>query len=165
MNSDIRVCASGDLWVGGSVGSLETAVHEVFTSARDHIFITCYSITGGANALFDALRGALDRGVLTRLAINKITGQSADAVGQLRALGQSYPHFELWNFVSANGADLHAKVVCADECMAVIGSSNLSFRGLVSNYELGVVVRGEPARIVSDRLRALFSSRSVQRFR
>jgi cardiolipin synthase len=66
--------------------------------------------------------------------------------------------------VPADGGDLHAKVICADERIAVIGSSNLSFRGLVSNYELGVVVRGEPARIIGDKLRTMFSSRSVERF-
>src|SRR5690242_8420977 len=111
MNGDIQVCASGELWVGGSVGSLETAIYEVFTSATNNILITCYSITAGANALLDALRGALERGVLIRIAVNNINGQSPTAVTQLRTLARSYPHLELWNFVPADGGDLHAKVI------------------------------------------------------
>src|SRR5690348_4938669 len=114
MSSEIRVCASGDLWVAGAIGSLETALYQTFATAEDHILITCYSITPGAGALLNALRSALDRGVLTRIVVNKINSQEADAISFLSQLAASYPHFEIWNFISAaNDRDLHAKVACA----------------------------------------------------
>src|SRR5262249_43686465 len=115
----------------------------------------------------DDLRAALERGILTQMIVNRIEQQDNRSVTLLRILADQYQHFELWNFggQSEGGPDLHAKAVCADSRLAVVGSSNLSFRGLVANFELGVVVHGDAARTLSDRMRLLLSSRLVQRFR
>jgi cardiolipin synthase len=163
MSSEIRICASGDLWVGGGIGSLETALHQLLMSAEDKVLIACYSVTPGANALLSELSGVLERGVLVRMIVNRFEKQNTDARVQLRGLSTKFRHFELWDFTGPTGTDLHAKVLCADGRQAVIGSSNLSFRGLVSNYELGVKISGETARAIEERVLAIFSSRHASR--
>jgi len=60
----------------------------------------------------------------------------------LRHLGRSYPHLRLYQFAAGNEGDLHAKVIVIDRRLALVGSSNLSRRGLLTNHELALVVEG-----------------------
>lgn len=48
----------------------------------------------------------------------------------------------IYNFTSDEQIDLHAKLVVIDRQKAIVGSSNLSRRGLLTNYELALVVEG-----------------------
>ena len=163
MTTAIRVCASGELWVGGGVGSLQTALHEAVQSATDEIVISCFSVTSGAQPLVTELHAALRRGILVRMIVNRLAQQAPSAVSELKRLATEYPHFELWDFVGEEGSDLHAKVLCVDRQLAVLGSSNLSFRGLVTSYELGVVVTGPPAQTIAERIGTLLSTPLVTR--
>jgi phosphatidylserine/phosphatidylglycerophosphate/cardiolipin synthase-like enzyme len=56
------------------------------------------------------------------------------------------------------GEGLHAKVLVADRSAALVGSSNLTFHGLVSSHELAVLVRGPLAGEIADRIDMLARS-------
>lgn len=163
MSTAVRVCASGELWVGSGVGSLQTALHEAIHLARDEIIISCFSVTSGADAIIAELQAALERGVLVRMIVNHLEEQASAAALELKRMAQIYPHFELWNFRGQEGSDLHAKVLCVDRRVAVVGSSNLSFRGLVASYELGIVLTGTAAETIAERVGSLLSTQLVTR--
>lgn len=74
-----------------------------------------------------------------------------------------YPHFFLYDFSSEGWSDLHAKVIVADRSKAVVGSSNLSRRGMLTNYELAVLVEGNAAVTVAKAVDRLFDSENVNR--
>jgi len=55
-------------------------------------------------------------------------------------------------------ADLHAKVIVVDRKKALVGSANLSLRGLMNNHELGVVVEGPVAAEIARAIDMLMAS-------
>ena len=50
-------------------------------------------------------------------------------------------HNLLCDFNDPNGWDLHAKVLIQDRRTAVIGSANISWRGMEKNIEISVLIR------------------------
>ena len=61
-------------------------------------------------------------------------------------MNKEFSNLEVYDFDSGSDqVDLHAKIIGVDNNKVVIGSSNLSKRGHVSNYEMGVVLEGEAA--------------------
>ena len=119
--------------MGAGIGSIESAIDELFRNATDEIILSVYTIGSGADLVFRWLEGALDRGVQVSLVINSLEDQPQDVVGRLRLIGKSYSHFHLYDFRGEAGSALHAKVIVADHRFALIGSSNMSRRGLLAN--------------------------------
>lgn len=138
-----EVVVTGTTWMGGGIGSIDTALRRLFTEAQDEVLLTAYNITGGADLLFDWMETALARGVQIWLIVNRLDEQSTAAVERLQRLNRSFPHLHLYNFTRGDaGADLHAKAIIADRSTALIGSSNLSRRGLLENHEMAVLLEG-----------------------
>ncbi len=154
-----RVVVTGTAWMGSGIGSIESALERLFREARGEIALTAYAISGGADLLLDWLEAALGRGVEVRMLINRLEDQPADEASRLRQLAGIYPHFRLHDFRSGDGADLHAKAVVIDRWLALVGSSNLSRRGLLLNHEIAVLVQGPPAADVAGALDRLLASR------
>ena len=143
--TNVGVVVTGIDWMGGGVGSIESAMRQLFQEAKQEILLTVYTITSAADMLFDWLEMALSRGVEIKMVVNRLD-EKAPAVGsQLHRLDSMYPHFHLYNFVSDDPIDLHAKLVVADRQKAIVGSSNLSRRGLLTNYELALMIEGVTA--------------------
>ena len=141
----VSVVVTGTAWMGGGIGSIESALERLFREAKQEIALTAYTISSSADLLFDWLEAALTRGIQIKLVINRLNTQPSDVVVRLRRLASTYPHFCLYNFVSEYEADLHAKAVVVDRRMALVGSSNLSRRGLLANHELALLVEGMAA--------------------
>jgi cardiolipin synthase len=95
------------------------------------------------------------------MVINRLEEQPADVVVRLRTLIRKYPHFRLHDFKVEKWSDLHAKVIIMDRQKAVVGSSNLSRRGLLTNYELALLVEGTAATSVASVVDRLLSSEHV----
>lgn len=147
----MRLVASGKEWIGGGVQSIESALTQLLIDAEDEILLITYSITAGSNRLLEWIEEALNRGVQVKLLINRSEEQPEGTVLRLQTLAKEYPHFYFYSFKSNEMADLHAKAVVVDRKTAIIGSFNLSKRGLVRNHELGLQFDG-PA--VEDLVRA-----------
>ena len=158
-----RVVVTGTSWMGAGIGSIESAIDDLFRTASDEIILSVYTIGSGTDRLFRWLEGALNRGVQVSLVINALGGQPADVVTQLRDTNERFQHFHLYDFRGESGSSLHAKVIVADHRAALIGSSNMSRRGLLANHELAMLVDGEPAAVAGQALDALMQSPHVSR--
>jgi cardiolipin synthase len=134
---------------------------ELFKKAKNEIYISVYSIGTASDLVFEWIENALSRGVKIKMIINRLNEQPAQIIKKLNYTLSNYPHFELFEFNSSDGVDLHAKVIVTDHNKALVGSSNLSRRGLISNFEMGLLVEGPAANIVANTLSKLFEN-SVQ---
>jgi len=164
MNStEVSVVVTGSAWLGSGTGSVESALYDMLGEATREVVVTAYSVTSGANSVLSWTKDVLDRGISTTLVINRLDTQRADVVSRLKQLAGEYNYFYLYDFVAPAGADLHAKCVVVDRKVALVGSSNLSWRGLVTNHELALLLRGEAATSVAAAIDKLLSSRLVIR--
>ena len=158
-----RIVVTGTSWMGAGIGSIGSAIDDLFRTATDEIILSVYTIGSGSDLLFRWLEGALNRGVQVSLVINALGGQPADVVIKLRDMKDSYQHFRLYDFVGEAGSSLHAKAIVVDHRAALIGSSNMSRRGLLANHELALLVDGEPAATAGRAMDALMHSPLVSR--
>ena len=149
--------------MGSGIGSIESAMERIFREAEHEILITTFSISNETDLLLEWLEGALARGVIVKIIINKAQEQPAEIIGRIEELSRSYSHLFLYNFEGGQGNDLHAKVITADRKIALVGSSNLSRRGLFHNHELALLIQGSSAENVSRALDKLISSSLVIR--
>lgn len=161
MKTQTQVVVTGLAWMGSGIGSIESAMERIFREAEHEILITSYAISSAADLMLDWFEAALARGVLIRIVINRINEQPADVISRLESLHQIYPHFYLYGFTDDQEYDLHAKAIVADRKMALVGSSNLSRRGLLNNHELALFVEGKPAEQVASAIDKLLISHSI----
>jgi phosphatidylserine/phosphatidylglycerophosphate/cardiolipin synthase-like enzyme len=158
--ASVRVVVSGSAWMGGSLGSVESALYRMFEQANDEVIFVVYSISGASEMLFKQLVAMLQRGIRIRMIINRFADQHISVQRQLRQLHQAHPHLmQLLSFTPPQEqADLHAKVIVVDRQWALVGSANLSLRGLMNNHELGVVVEGSVAAEIGRAIDVLMAS-------
>ena len=156
------VVVTGVAWMGHGIGSIESTLERLFREAEQEITLTAYAISS-VDCLFEWLEASLARGVQVKLIVNRLATQPLDVVSRLRCLTDNYPHLHLYDFVHEGEADLHAKVVVVDRRIALIGSSNLSRRGLLANHEIAVVVQGAGAAIAASALDRLFANQYAVR--
>ena len=159
----VRVVVTGTDWMGSGIGSIESAIDELFRNAADEIMLSVYTIGTGADLVFRWLEGALARGVQVRLIINSLHKQPADVIARLLETAGRYPHFHLHDYRGDFESALHAKTAVADRKVALVGSSNMSRRGLLANHELALYLQGPTAAIVAQALDALIGGPSVER--
>jgi cardiolipin synthase len=161
MKTQTQVVVTGLAWMGSGIGSIESAMERIFREAEHEVLITSYAISNATDLIMDWFEAALARGVLIRIIINRINEQPADVISRLESLHQTYPHFYLYGFTDDQEYDLHAKAIVADRKMALVGSSNLSRRGLLNNHELALFVEGKPAEQVASAIDKLLTSHSI----
>ena len=155
------VVVTGTAWMGGGIGSIESALERLFREAKHDVLATAFSIGTGANVLLEWMERSLARGIRNTLIVNGLASQPASVIQQLYDLTAVYRHFHLYDFTG--DADLHAKVVVVDHRVALVGSSNLSRRGLLANHELAVLLEGDAAADVARALNLLIASPQVTR--
>ena len=143
----VRIVVSGSGWIGGGSGSIETALHQLFASAHDEVMIVAYSISGSITIFFQQISSLLQRGVRVTILINRYSDQHSSAKQEIQQFLNIHSHiFRVFSFVpSDSNADLHAKILVVDRQYALIGSANLSLRGLKDNHEMDVLVEGRTA--------------------
>lgn len=143
--SKIQVVVSGLGWMGSGVGSIESAIEDLLKSAQHEILLTAYSI-GKADHIFELIEAALARGVQVWMVVNRLSEQHNSIQRRLSDLPEKYQHFHLYPFEPDDKrSDLHAKVLVVDRKRALVGSSNLSYNGLILNHELAVLIEGQDA--------------------
>ena len=113
--------------------------------AKDEIQVLAYILTPQASAFIAGLERAAARGVKITLIVNDLASLDEDIKRRLLELSSAFPHVRVVDFGGATGARLHAKAVVVDRSKAVVGSANLSYGGMVANYEIGALIEGEEA--------------------
>ena len=161
--SETRVVVTGTSWMGSGIGSIETAIHRLFAEATDEVILSVYAIGPGADLIYNWLEGVLVRGIRVTLVIDQLGKQPQDVADRLQELAIKYLHFRLFDFQGQQHSALHAKVIVVDHRLALIGSSNMSRRGLLTNHELAVIVTGPAAAEAGRALGSLIVSPHVRR--
>lgn len=161
-NAKVRTVVTGVHWMGIGVGSIETALNEMLSSCKDEIILTAYSLTRGASVILSEITRLTEIGRRVTLIVNKLKEQADNQTTQLLLkLANKYENFLLYDFNPDTEADMHAKVIIVDRKIALIGSSNLSSRGLNFNHELGVVIEGEAVSEISIAIDKLITSQHL----
>jgi phosphatidylserine/phosphatidylglycerophosphate/cardiolipin synthase-like enzyme len=149
----LTVAVTGTAWMGGGVISVQSAIEELFNNANKEILIGIYEITSGADDFLKKLGVCLARGIRVRMVINRYNDKPPFVKKKIACLIRKYPYFEVLNFQpETESEDLHAKIIVIDRDKALVGSANLTWRGLVGNHELAVIVHGP----VASRIASLF---------
>jgi phosphatidylserine/phosphatidylglycerophosphate/cardiolipin synthase-like enzyme len=156
----LRVVVSGSSWMGSGLGSIESALYQLFSRANDEITIVAYAISSATPMLFQQLTMMLQRGIRVRLLVNRFPNQHPSVQQHFQSLHRGFPHLvQVYSFTpQSEEADLHAKIVLVDRYYALVGSANLSLRGLMDNHELGVVIEGAGAADIARAIDLLLAS-------
>jgi len=141
----VEVLVTGFKQVELDIRSIEPALEEIIAKAEREIHVAAYIFTRAALHFLDLLEKAAERGVKISVIVNSLHSQDADVVSQLISMASKYPHVGVFDFTGSGGRQLHAKVVVADRKRAVVGSANLSWGGMYSNYEIGLLIEGDAA--------------------
>ena len=141
--SGVWILATGPELLKEGVRGIEPVIEELIASARSEIYIVAYLLTRQAARILDLAEKAAERGVRVTIVINRLEAQDESIRSRLNFLRGSSPRITVYNFSDPAGRQLHAKVVIADRRRAVIGSANLSWGGMVTNYEIGIMLEGD----------------------
>jgi putative cardiolipin synthase len=127
-----------------------SVIAEVIRDSRDSLLVVSFAAFGVAEVVHELERAA-KRGVRIDLVLETTAQDGGTLHGQIGAASafaglQDHATFWTWPAsrrpaVGASRAALHAKLIAADECTAMLGSANLTDKALVHNLELGVIIR------------------------
>ncbi len=158
--ANVRVVVSGSAWMGSGLGSIGSALYRLFEQANDEVTIVAFAISSAATMLFQQLTALLQRGIRVRLLVNRFTHQPSGVQKQCHDLQRRFPNLvQVLSFTpQSDEADLHAKIILVDRKHALVGSANLSLRGLMDNHELGVVIEGAGAADIARAIDQLLAS-------
>lgn len=142
----VTIVVTGLAWMGRGIRSIDSTIEEILLSATDEIQIAAYVITSGAEGFVRLVANCLTRGVKVTFVVNRFGKQPKKMQNMIMDLLHQYPHFSLFQFSpKAKNEDLHAKIIVVDRKKALIGSSNLSWKGLILNHEIALIVDGPSA--------------------
>src|SRR5438309_2163074 len=161
----VQLLATGSNFVGQDIRGFEPVVEEVIRDAREEIQVLAYLFTSSAKTILSLLDRASERGVKVTLIVNRKDSQEPLIRAWLDRAARLRPKISVFDFSSAREGQLHAKVIIADRRTAVIGSANFSWGGMVTNYEIGVLLEGDIVWTIAtlvDRLAASLSPRATQ---
>ena len=137
MVADIVPVATGEAWIGFGVRSFRSVIRELIEGAQEQLVLTAYVLTDGE--VVKSIVLALERGVAVTVYLydggeGKTVTEAAKCVLHLQ---EEFPYLEV---KIVNDRVLHAKIIVADSRKVLVGSANLTHRGLTSNYELGFLI-------------------------
>jgi phosphatidylserine/phosphatidylglycerophosphate/cardiolipin synthase-like enzyme len=161
-----EVAVTGDFWLGRGLRSIWTLVRDCISKAESEIQIAAYAIGENSDEyeFFELLRGVLARGIRVLMIVNRFSNQRGSVRDALLELAGKYPSFALKSFNPRDKReDLHAKLIVVDHTIALVGSANLSFKGMVANHEVMVKLSGKTAYSVGELLdRLSANSETIQ---
>jgi phosphatidylserine/phosphatidylglycerophosphate/cardiolipin synthase-like enzyme len=151
-------------WLGSGAPSVEQEMLALVRGARREIALCAYSVTAGAMPMLKEMAEVVAQGVSATLVVNAFFEQPMEVQSFLRAAARAQARWRLFDFTSSGpAAELHAKVLVIDRSVALLGSANLSFRGLVANHEMALVVRGPMAEVIASRIDMLTQGQQATR--
>ena len=160
MWGEVYLVGTGLPVIGGRVRSAQSVLEDMVLKARQEILIAAYTMSGNLKDFFKLLEDAATRGVTLRIVVNRLEKQPESVRRFLYSLSRKYPHAMFFSY--EGDGELHMKVIVTDRKKALVGSANLTWKGLIENLELCVFIERRPARIVAEVLeRVIESSRSV----
>ena len=148
-SDNFEIAVTGNGWMGQGTGSIKSLLKKTFTKTNNEIQIVTYSITEGTGEFFQILENELAQKTRVLMIVNRLNEQNADARKKLVEFVSEYSNFILMNFQPEDKReDLHAKLIVIDHKIAIVGSANLTFKGMTTNHEIVVKMTGEIAQTV-----------------
>ncbi len=141
----VQILVTGSRLISEGVRAIEPVLEEIITQAEKEIHIMAYMITPSALPILSLIEKVAARGVRVTILVNNFQSQNPVIVSKLSAIEGEFPHVKIFDFTDLENGQLHAKVIVADRRSAIIGSANLSWGGMFSNYEVGLLVEGDAA--------------------
>ena len=145
--------------MGKGVGSIWRMIEESISTANDEMLVTAYSLSRNSMELLNLTEKALVKGIRVTLIVNRFETQPEVVKEKLRGMNNRFRDFILKDFSPESiSEDLHAKLIIIDHSVALVGSANLTWKGIVSNHELMVRVRGTHAGEIGNLVDKLLTS-------
>ena len=150
----IELGVSGRFWIGKHKTMKNfDMVSKILKSAKSEIRITTYSLgmLRNGNELDKIFRILIDKsnsGVPVQIIVNRLEAQlkKNKTVREKMEVLKSMPDATVLSFRPSDKrdiSDLHAKIFTVDGETAILGSANLSFRGMFDNHEIMVKISGK----------------------
>ena len=144
------VVISGPSSDSTAVRLTSSVISELIHDSRESLLVVSFAAFGVTDVV-NELEGAARRGVRIDLILESTADQGGTlhgSVGASAAFEAIRQDVTFWSWpenrrpvVGASRAALHAKLVVADERVALLGSANLTDKALAVNLELGVIIR------------------------
>lgn len=144
----VTTVVTGLGWMGTGVRSVQSGLREMLQDARQEVMLCAYSVSGGAGDILDEFEACLNRGVRFTGVINRFANQPETVQQYFLKLITSHAYCQIFSF-SDPIEELHSKLIIIDRHVALVGSANLSMRGMKQNYELGVIIQGAEAGVLA----------------
>ena len=154
--SEQAVARRGDIVISGpasdsaAVRLTGSVISELIHDCHESLLIVSFAAFGVTEVVHELARAAR-RGVRIDLVLETTVeegGTLRGPIGAVAAFQAIRRNATFWTWpaaqrpaVGASRAALHAKLVAADERVALLGSANLTDKALALNLELGVIVR------------------------
>jgi phosphatidylserine/phosphatidylglycerophosphate/cardiolipin synthase-like enzyme len=160
----VSLIVTGLGWLGGGTQAIENALLRLVEGAQHELTLAVYAMTRGPEPLWKAFERALDSGIRCTVIVDRLDGQDPEIRDWLRQLSVRYPDMlRLGDFRGEDDNDhLHAKIMVADRRTAIVGSANLTARGLLLAHELALRVEGPAAEEIANHVDLLARSRLVR---
>ena len=150
----IELGVSGRFWIGKHKTMKNfDMVSKILKSAKSEIRITTYSLGMLRNGneldkIFQILIDKSNSGVPVQIIVNRLEAQlkKNKTVREKMEVLKSMPDATVLSFRPSDKrdiSDLHAKIFTVDGETAILGSANLSFRGMFDNHEIMVKISGK----------------------
>src|SRR2546422_926970 len=146
-SSQLDIAVTGSARIGHGTRSIWSLLRDSFARAEREIIIAAYSLSEASPEFFDLLEGCLIKGIRVLLIINRFANQPKNAKNNLLVLQKKYKKiFIIKDFnPQDHREDLHAKLIVIDHKIALVGSANPTWKGMIINHELMVRIRGKHA--------------------
>ncbi len=145
-----QVVVSGPASDSEAVRLTSAVISELIHDSRESLLIVSFAAFGISEVVLE-LELAVRRGVRVDLVLETTAdhgGTLHGSVGAAAAFESIRHDVTIWTWpasrrpaVGNSRAALHAKLVAADERIALLGSANLTDKALAYNLELGVIIR------------------------
>jgi hypothetical protein len=127
----------------------EAAVSLVEAAYTSVVLVSPFMEAKGVGRLLDALLKALKRGVhvlIVTHGASDLSSYASSAIEELRREAKGLEgHLEVLSARGELAVLLHSKLIVCDTSRAVVGSANLTGKGLTGNLEAGVILGPEHA--------------------
>ena len=143
--TEVEILATGPAFLRAGARAFEPVIDETLRDAKSEIQVMMFVLTPKSLPLLNHLERAAARGIRMTIIVNSLKKQDAEVREKLQTLAGDYDFVKLVSFTDERGGQLHAKIVIVDRETALVGSANLTWGGLFSNYEIGLLVRGDTA--------------------
>lgn len=131
--------ASGEKWVGYGIRSFSATICELVDNAMNSLTMTVYAISD--TSIVRSIERALERGVSVEIYIYYTDSSSSNS--SIKAILEMEEHCCNLKIHKIVDKLLHAKVTVVDGEKVMCGSANATFAGMVTNYELGVLINNQ----------------------